>query len=170
MPSRAIWEHAHCPTRWCSECIWCPPKLFLLFASFCFPLEINDAVPLSYLVQPDLDQIWQKLVAGVWGGAGDAAVKYLLHSGERSCLAGTDGQQWPWDGANSRLPQPGWREKEWSHWPLVITFFPLMIGSFFIPEKNWAIGKAIIFSWRTFQWGRERGWLKGWCLNWPKNI
>ena len=135
------------------------------------------ASPLKLMMQCP-SPIWCSLISTkfgknwspVCGGAGDAAVKYLLHSGERSCLAGTDGQQWPWDGANSRLPQPGWREKEWSHWPLVITFFPLMIGSFFIPEKNWAIGKAIIFSWRTFQWGRERGWLKGWCLNWPKNI
>ena len=167
MPSRAIWEHAHCPTRWCSECIWCPPKLFSLFASFCFPIEINDAVPLSYLVQPDLDQIWQKLVAGVWGSwwcCGEIFAPFRREELPRW-------HRWTtMDGANSRLPQPGWREKEWSHWPLVITFFPLMIGSFFIPEKNWAIGKAIIFSWRTFQWGRERGWLKGWCLNWPKNI
>ena len=61
-----------------------------MFASFCFPIEINDAVPLSYLVQPDLDQIWQKLVAGVWGGAGDAAVKYLLHSAAASLAAAAE--------------------------------------------------------------------------------
>ena len=41
----------------------------------------------AYLL-PDLDQIWQKLVAACVGElAGDAAVKYLLHSGG-SCLAG----------------------------------------------------------------------------------
>ena len=81
------------------------------------------ASPLKLMMQCP-SPIWCSLISTkfgknwspVCGGAGDAAVKYLLHSGERSCLAGTDGQQWMARIAGFHSQGGGKKSDRTDHW------------------------------------------------------